>query len=109
MSCGSLFQAAGPEYEKACSLNFVRSLGRQQFIVFPYRKPGRVAAAATVLTRSLMYFGAWPQFNFIHQYALFCTACHKVTDNVTDVAAQREHWMVAECTSRCGLNYGRPM
>jgi len=31
MSCGSLFQAAGPEYEKARSpsLNFVRSLGRQ--------------------------------------------------------------------------------
>jgi len=29
ISCGSLFHAAGPEYEKARSPNFVWNLGRQ--------------------------------------------------------------------------------
>lgn len=35
MSCVSLFYGAGSEYEKARSPNLMRSLGRQQFVVFP--------------------------------------------------------------------------
>ena len=46
------------QHKRARSPNSVRSLGRQYFVVFSDRRPDRVAVAATVLTRSVMYFGA---------------------------------------------------
>jgi len=58
MFCGSLFHAAGPEHEKDRSPNLTRSFGKRQLVVLAERKPDRVAVAATVHTRSLMYFGA---------------------------------------------------
>ena len=55
MSSENLFHAAGPEYKMAYSPNLVRSLGKWQLVVLAERKPDRVAVAATVLMRSLMY------------------------------------------------------
>jgi len=57
LTCGSLFDAAEPEYKKAHFPNLVGTLVNE-CVVFAKRKPDRVAVAATMLTRSLMYFGA---------------------------------------------------
>jgi len=62
-----------------CTANSIKALKAKLrretvFVVFPDHRPHHVAIEATVLTRSLMYFGAWPQL--ILYINMHCMSSH---------------------------------